>query len=547
MRKVDIETMEFNQASINRMNGYYIDYPVVYFLNNDTTVYIGETVAVKKRMRDHLNNHERKSLKKMSVIKHEKFNRSATYNIETKLINYFLADERYKLQNKSQTVKSVTHNYYEKNFFDEDVFDDIWTELLKRKVVSHSKQAIENKDIFKLSPFKEMTIDQLELQQEIIQICQEHIHDEVRFVFIIKGEAGVGKSVVLSSVFNKIQELSSDRDSSLHKTENYLLVNHSEMLKTYKKIAGNVKALSKKNFEKPTSFINKRKKLGKRADIVLVDEAHLLLTKPDNYNNFTEDNHLEEIIRHSKIAIVVFDDKQVLKMKSYWDEEKLKQITKDCNKDSYVLKNQFRMRASDNLVNWIDRFVEKKLLPMPIEEKYDFRIFNSAAEMYKVIQQMDRKHGLARIVSTFDYIHKKDGNTYYVEEEGFKLPWNNDYGNHTWAEEAETIKEVGSIYTIQGFDLNYVGVILGPSIGYDKQTDMLKIFPENYKDTEAFRGRNEYENSEKIMEKIILNSLNVLMKRGIHGLYIYAHDTDLRVRLLELQEERFPWRENTRS
>ena len=547
MRKVDIETMEFNQASIDRMNGYYIDYPVVYFLNNDTTVYIGETVAVKKRMRDHLNNHERKSLKKMSLIKHEKFNRSATYNIETKLINYFLADERYKLQNKSQTVKSVTHNYYEKKFFDEDVFDDIWTELLKRKIVSHSKQAIENKDVFKLSPFKEMTIDQLELQQEIIQICQEHIHDEVRFVFIIKGEAGVGKSVVLSSVFNKIQELSKDRDSPLYKTENYLLVNHSEMLKTYKKIAGNVKALSKKNFEKPTSFINKRKKLGKRADIVLVDEAHLLLTKPDNYNNFTEDNHLEEIIRHSKIAIVVFDDKQVLKMKSYWDEEKLKQITKDCNKDSYVLKNQFRMRASDNLVNWIDRFVEKKLLPMPIEEKYDFRIFNSATEMYKVIQQMDRKHGLSRIVSTFDYVHKKDGDTYYVEEEGFKLPWNNDYGNHTWAEEAETIREVGSIYTIQGFDLNYVGVILGPSIGYDKQTDMLKIFPGNYKDTEAFRGRNEYENSEIIMEKIILNSLNVLMKRGIHGLYIYAHDTDLRIRLLELQENRFPWRENKRS
>ena len=170
MGQVDIETMAFNKESINRMNGFYIDYPVVYFLNNDTTVYIGETVAVKNRMRDHLKNHERKSLKKMSIIKHEKFNRSATYNIETKLINYFLADERYKLQNKSQTVKSVMHNYYEKKFFDEEVFDDIWTELLKREMVDHSRQAIENKDVFKLSPFKEMTIDQLELQQEIIEV-----------------------------------------------------------------------------------------------------------------------------------------------------------------------------------------------------------------------------------------------------------------------------------------------------------------------------------------------------------------------------------------
>nr|WP_269432614.1 GIY-YIG nuclease family protein [Bacillus sp. FJAT-18017] len=67
-------------------------------MNKDTTVYIGETVAVRNRMRDHLNNIERKSLKKFSLILYEKFNRSATYNIKTKLINYFLADEQYKLQ-----------------------------------------------------------------------------------------------------------------------------------------------------------------------------------------------------------------------------------------------------------------------------------------------------------------------------------------------------------------------------------------------------------------------------------------------------------------
>lgn len=540
MGTVEIKTLPFNKASIDHLNGYYIDYPVVYFLNNETTVYIGETVAVKNRMRNHLNNHERKSLKKMSLIIHNKFNQSATYNIETKLINYFLADERYKLQNKSQTVKSVMHNYYEKQYYDEQLFDEIWTELLKRKIVDNSKDAIENKDIFKLSPFKEMTMEQLELQQAIIEACKKHIKDQAPFVFLIKGEAGVGKSVVLSSVFNKIQELSKEKSSDLYKTENYLLVNHSEMLKTYKKIAGNVKVLSKKNFEKPTTFINKRKKLEKKADIVLVDEAHLLLTKSDSYNNFNEENHLEEIIRHSKVTIVVYDDKQVLKMKSYWDQGKLHSITKGCNTGDYVLTNQFRMRASDNMVNWINNFVEKKITEMPVEDKYDFRIFESAAEMYDVIQERNSKFGLARIVSTFDYTHKKDGQTYYVEEDSFKLPWNNDYGNHTWAEEAETIKEVGSIYTIQGFDLNYVGVILGPSIVYDKSTKMLKIKPENYKDTEAFRGKYEYENSEEIMEKIILNSLNVLMKRGIHGLYLYAHDPELRARLLELEKNRFP-------
>lgn len=538
MSNAKIITFPFDMSSLDYMNDYYNDYPVVYFLNNDTSVYIGETVAVRNRMRDHLNNRERKSLTKMSLIIHERFNRSATYNIETKLINYFLADERYKLQNKSQTSNSVTHNYYEKKFYNEELFDSIWDELLSRDIVDNSRNTIENKDLFKLSPFKELSIEQLELQQKIIEVCKNHILDHEPFVFLIKGEAGVGKSVVLSSVFNKIQELSMEKSSVLHNTNNYLLVNHSEMLKTYKKIAGKVKSLTKKSFEKPTSFINKQKKSMEKADIVLIDEAHLLLTKADPYNNFVEENQLHEIINHSKIVIAVYDDKQVLKMKSFWNEEKLQSIIKDVNTEpTYKLTNQFRMKASSAVINWIDNFVEKKITEIPSDPKYDFRIFESAARMYEKIQEMNNKIGLARIVSTFDYTHKKDGQKYYVEENDFKLPWNGDYGNITWAEEADTIREVGSIYTIQGFDLNYVGVILGLSISYDERTDELKILTENYKDTEAFRGKDEFDDSESIKEKIILNSLNVLMKRGICGLYVYASDPKLSARLLELQKE----------
>ena len=38
--------------------------------------------------------------------------------------------------------------------------------------------------------------------------------------------------------------------------------------------------------------------------------------------------------------------------------------------------------------------------------------------------------------------------------------------NLAWAEQPHTINEVGSTYTIQGFDLSFVGVILGPSVKY---------------------------------------------------------------------------------
>ncbi|MCQ9620642.1 DUF2075 domain-containing protein [Weissella cibaria] len=35
-----------------------------------------------------------------------------------------------------------------------------------------------------------------------------------------------------------------------------------------------------------------------------------------------------------------------------------------------------------------------------------------------------------------------------------------------WSEDSVTIDEVGSTFTLEGLDLNYAGVILGPSIKY---------------------------------------------------------------------------------
>lgn len=94
--------------------------------------------------------------------------------------------------------------------------------------------------------------------------------------------------------------------------------------------------------------------------------------------------------------------------------------------------------------------------------------------------------------------------------------------------------------------MNYVGVVLGPSVGYDEENDRLVIDPSKYKDTGAFISRTDLspEKNQQIKEEIILNSINVLMKRGISGLYIYATAPGLRKRLLELQskgENQYEW------
>ncbi|WP_375180470.1 DNA/RNA helicase domain-containing protein [Enterococcus rotai] len=54
-------------------------------------------------------------------------------------------------------------------------------------------------------------------------------------------------------------------------------------------------------------------------------------------------------------------------------------------------------------------------------------------------------------------------------------------------------------------------------------------------------SREGIENIDKVKEQIILNSINVLLKRGINGLYIYASDDKLREKLMTIQKEKSKW------
>lgn|SRR5690554_1478143 len=89
------------------------DYPVIYILYKlEKEVYIGETTQIRTRLKSH--SKEKSKYDDALLIYHEMFNQSATYNIETNLINYFLADQKYKIDNLSQTTQKITHNYFNK-------------------------------------------------------------------------------------------------------------------------------------------------------------------------------------------------------------------------------------------------------------------------------------------------------------------------------------------------------------------------------------------------------------------------------------------------
>lgn len=540
-RKKDLDKFYYE----NIYHDHLLDYPLVYLLRNKRNIYIGETSNLKSRMYDHYKKVGNTKFNELDVIYHPKFNKSATYNIETNLIHHISSDSGVlRTTNESQTKIKQTHNYYEKRFFHKELFEYIWDNLREKELVIDSIDEIQDKDIYKISPYTLLNEEQMSVREKIVNFCIKYKNNDNGAVLLINGEAGTGKSVLLSSTFKRIMDESVDPSSPLFEmANNYVLVNHEEMLKTYRKIAKKVPGFTAKKFLKPTIFINRIDRMQEenltdnKADIVLIDEAHLLLSRQDSYNNFRYENQLEEIIKRSRIAIVIFDDKQVLKAKSYWDINDFNSLVDGREFEKYELNTQMRMNANEYSNKWINDFVAKKVTPIPKDKNFEIKIFSVATEMHDAIRKKERTGRLSRVVSTFDYIHKKNKEIHYVEEGDFKLPWNNIY-KETWAEERATINEVGSIYTVQGFDLNYVGVILGPSITYDFETESIVVDTSKYKDIEAFKNIGDIRNykgelidPELIKEQIILNSVNVLMKRGIKGLYIYASNDSLRKKL----------------
>lgn len=404
---------------------------------------------------------------------------------------------------------------------------------------------IVNEATQKLSPFKQLTREQDKLVNQIIAFVERHIQHDNPAVFTVYGDAGTGKSVVMAHLFNEIQQAARQQnDSSLYGTTNYFCVNHPEILKVYREIAGKLPHLYKKDFTRPTSLINQLTKKQEKVDIVVVDEAHLLLSRSDPYNNFTYQNQLVELIKRAKVVILVFDPYQVLRTKTFWTTKSLQQITHRYSYEDYKLTHQFRMNASQDLINWFNYFTdEEEVLPFPKDARknYDFRVFADAEEMRQTIVQRNKEVGLSRILSTTGYPSILDGKKHYIKEGKFQMPWDQyNYTSKPWAEIPSTVNEVGSIYTCQGFDLNYTGIILSPPITQIPGTNRLKIDPRKFTDTEAFKKRKDLFDEKElnaVKKRLFLNMINVLFKRGVYGTYLYAHDPLLRQTLVNFYEQ----------
>ena len=222
------------------------------------------------------------------------------------------------------------------------------------------------------------------------------------------------------------------------------------------------------------------------------------------------------------------------------------------------LTKQLRIKANDEVINWIDDFTKKGIINKIPKNlgNYDIKVFDNPSYLEKEIKQKAKNTttSLSRIVATYDWKYNdeksNDGNFWEVTIGNWHKPWNyqlekklsklekEEIKDLSWSEQKQTINEVGSTFTIQGFDLNYVGVIIGPSVTF--RDNKIVFRPECSCNDKAVRNRTLMDGThKKFGEMLLRNELRILMTRGINGLYIYACDDELRKHLKKCAGKRY--------
>lgn len=196
----------------------------------------------------------------------------------------------------------------------------------------------------------------------------------------------------------------------------------------------------------------------------------------------------------------------------------------------YRLRSQMRVQADGDYVGYIRSILDGTADTFTSFAGYDLRLFEDLGEMRAAIEARDKEHGLARMVAGFawPWLTKKDKTAYDIVIDGCRLRWNR--AETDWINSKGSINEVGSIHTVQGYDLNYAGVIIGPDLRYNAETGKLVADRASYHDKKGKENNPRlgitYGHDELL--RFITNIYSVLLTRGMLGTYIYVVDPGLR-------------------
>ncbi|WP_068163489.1 DNA/RNA helicase domain-containing protein, partial [Pseudolactococcus plantarum] len=501
---------------------------------NHKNIYVGETNGFLRRHNEHLNEInpkvDYKSYTNCLVIYSSLFDTSSILDLESLILNYMIAESdltKFIFANGNNGQTELV--YKNKEEILTVVFYKLWKNELYGLGLVHNPKIEELRErlLFKYSPFKQLSSK----QKIIIDEIEKNKTDK----FLIEAPAGSGKSVIFTNLAFSLAESNSNLSIGLITTGN--------LTKQFNLIFKSIGLSKKLKAQTGSQIIMDARKNNKRFDIIIVDEAHKLKKyypkgQPNARRHLREGD--EEISLLEKITdglVLLYDPYQGIKPQNISPSE-IRKLTK--NYVNMQLMQQFRIGGNSSFTG--EDFLNGILYGLQLS---DDRNFNSDVFKGEYFRIVDTLKEVVDYVDDYSHAYPKTTNRViagYCREwvsnrkkkinKGKKyeeLPYDWHVGNVLkrwnstdvdWVKKPNSENEIGSIHAIQGYDLNYSGVIIGNDLTVKNQKIVAVL--ENYKDIGGIPLKDGFNLSE--LTEYILNIYYVLLSRGIDGCAVYFED-----------------------
>lgn len=368
----------------------------------------------------------------------------------------------------------------------------------------------------------------LDDQAVVFDLCKKYMvqcrKDMQKRTIIIQGGPGTGKSVL---AVNLLKEFLLKNNNACYCTKN------SAPREAYQKLLAksNYKAMVniKQLFRSPFGLCNLTSNF---YDCLIVDETHRLVKKM--YGDWKGDNQVKECINASLFTVFLLDEDQQITKKDIGSVAEIKKWATELgseiimNEDT-VLQSQFRCNGSDQYIQLINNILQIGK-PMDIDLKelnFDIRVFDDPNELRDTLRELNKINNKARMVAGYCYDwnvkHNRGEYDIYLEN-GFKAKWNLE-NDKIWAINPNSFEEVGCIHTAQGLEFDYIGVLIGNDLRFDKTGG--KIITDRTKISKDDKSSGIRSAKEDVAERLIKNTYKTLLTRGQKGCFIYCEDKAL--------------------
>lgn len=541
------------------------NWPVVYVMSNKKEVYVGESLNAASRIRQHLDSAEKRRLRSVRVILDETFNKSACLDLESFLIRMFSGDGRMQVLNNNAGITDA--NYYDRDSY-QRTFNEVFKQLREQEhLFQRTVPEIINSDLFKLSPFKALNHDQAVAVEDILDGLFTDLGQNKSSTVVVQGNPGTGKTVVAIYLLKLLEDIRRhdpeepvDGDSIF---SDFFTPGHAELLTSLKvgivvpqqSLRESIKRVFKLTPGLATAQVLTPFAVGtsdERFDLLIVDEAHRLshrANQPSGPLNkkFAEINEklfgfddleitqLDWIRKQSAHTILMLDTGQSVRPADLPARTTTALLAETSALGRvYPLLSQMRISSSQDYVGYVRALLSDTPPAQPETfQDYDLRFFTDLREMRRELLLRESEHKLSRLVAGYawPWLSKKDRSAFDIELDGLSLRWNKVQKD--WINSTDSVSQVGSIHTVQGYDLNYVGVIIGKDLRYDAASERVLLDRAEYHDKKGVENNRKrgIKYSDDDLLQYVRNIYSVLLTRGIRGTYVYVCDPALRTYL----------------